>query len=174
MQSLLRGINRCIPSGMRSFDVSIVLKCETMFIISSIRYTSTFTSRASSQHYNDVIMSAMASQIISLTIVYCLFRRRSEKTSKLRVTGLCAGNSPMSGYFSAQMASNEENVSIWWRHHDDTTDQLVYHRSTTYIIHSMYFYITCRLSFFQLTAWITAINYWTRKAAKERSLSVRI
>ena len=46
-----------------------------------------------------------------------LFRRRSKKTSKLRVTGLCAENSPVTGEFSAQMASNAENISIWWRHH---------------------------------------------------------
>ena len=38
-------------------------------------------------------------------------------TSKLRVTGLCAGNSPGTDEFPAQMASNAENVSIWWRHH---------------------------------------------------------
>ena len=47
----------------------------------------------------------------------CLFRRRSKKTSKLRVTGLCAGNSTVTGEFPAQMASNVENFSIWWRHH---------------------------------------------------------
>ena len=51
----------------------------------------------------------------------CLLRRlitrTSKKTSKLRVTGLCAGNSPETGEFPAQMASNAENVSIWWRHH---------------------------------------------------------
>ena len=46
-----------------------------------------------------------------------LFRRRSKKTSKLRVTGLCVGNSPGTGEFPAPMASNAENVSIWWRHH---------------------------------------------------------
>ena len=46
-----------------------------------------------------------------------LFRRRSKKTSKLRVTGLCAGNSPGTGELPAQMASYAENVSIWWRHH---------------------------------------------------------
>ena len=46
-----------------------------------------------------------------------LFRRRSKKTLKLRVTGLCAGNSPGTGEFPAQMASYAENVSIWWRHH---------------------------------------------------------
>ena len=52
---------------------------------------------------------------------HCLLNRlfgcRSKKTSKLRVTGLCAGNSPGTGEFSAQMASKAENVSIWWRHH---------------------------------------------------------
>ena len=47
-----------------------------------------------------------------------IFGRRSKKTSKLRVTGLCAGNSPGTGEFPAQRASNAENVSIWWRHHD--------------------------------------------------------
>ena len=46
-----------------------------------------------------------------------LFRRRSKKTSKLRATGLCAGNSPGTGKFPAQMACNAEDVSIWWRHH---------------------------------------------------------
>ena len=46
-----------------------------------------------------------------------LFGRRSKKTSKLRVTGLCAGHSPGTGEFPAQTASNAENVSIWWHHH---------------------------------------------------------
>ena len=46
------------------------------------------------------------------------FGHRSKKTSKLRVTGLCVGNSPVTGEFPAQMASNAENVSIWWRHHE--------------------------------------------------------
>ena len=47
-------------------------------------------------HYNDVIMSAMASQITSPTALYSTVysRRRSRKTSKLRVTGLCVGKSP--------------------------------------------------------------------------------
>ena len=47
-------------------------------------------------HYNDVIMTTIASPITSLAFVLLnrLFRRRSKKTSKLRVTGLCVGNSP--------------------------------------------------------------------------------
>ena len=46
------------------------------------------------------------------------FRRRSKKTSEFRVTGLCAGT----GEVPAQMASNAENVFIWWRHH--ATDRI--------------------------------------------------
>ena len=56
-----------------------------------------------------------------------LFRRRSKKTSKVRVTGLCAGNSPGTGEFSAHMASNAGNVFISWRHHVVNASVHVYH-----------------------------------------------
>ena len=63
---------------------------------------------------------------------HCLLKRlfgcQSKKISKLCVTGLCEGNSPVTGEFPAQMASNAENVSIWWRHHGlhwDTRHQLI-------------------------------------------------
>ena len=46
-----------------------------------------------------------------------LFRRTSKKTPKLRFTGLCEGNPPVTGRFPSQRASDAENVSIWWRHH---------------------------------------------------------
>ena len=46
-----------------------------------------------------------------------LFRRRSQKTSKLWVTGLCEGYPPVTAGFPSQRASNAENVSIWWCHH---------------------------------------------------------
>ena len=49
-----------------------------------------------------------------------LFRHRSKKTSKLPTTGLCAGNSPVTGEFPTQLASRAANVSIWWRHHLQT------------------------------------------------------
>ena len=45
-------------------------------------------------------------------LLNCLFRCRSKKTSKLCVTGLCEGNSPVTGEFPAQMASDTENVFI--------------------------------------------------------------
>ena len=63
---------------------------------------------------------------------YCLLNRslrlRSKKHSKLRVNGLCAGYSPFTGKVPAQMASNAENVSIWWRHH---VEQSVFCRDLT-------------------------------------------
>ena len=64
-------------------------------------------------------MGSMASKITSFTIVYLTVYSNADKrkTSKLRVTGLCAGNSPVTGEFPAQMASNAENVSIWLCHH---------------------------------------------------------
>ena len=46
-----------------------------------------------------------------------LFRHRSKKTSNVCVIGLCAGNSPLTGEFPAERASNAEKVSICWRHH---------------------------------------------------------
>ena len=80
-------------------------------------------SLASLQHihwnpYGDVIMGTIVSnQQTRDCFLNHLFRHRSKKTSKLRVTGLCVGNSPGTGEFPAQMANNAENVSIWWRHH---------------------------------------------------------
>ena len=46
-----------------------------------------------------------------------LFKAQIKETSKLRVTSLCEGNSPVPGEFPAQRASYTENNSIWWRHH---------------------------------------------------------
>ena len=41
-----------------------------------------------------------------------LFRRRSKKTPKLQVTGLCVRKSPVTGEFPAQRVSKAENASI--------------------------------------------------------------
>ena len=79
-----------------------------------------YLSQDAIQHYIDVIMSGMASPIISVSIVYSTVCSGVDqrKILKLRVTGLCAGNSPVTGHFPAQRASNSENVSIGWRHHE--------------------------------------------------------
>ena len=60
---------------------------------------------------DDVIMGAMASQITGVSVV-CLtvcsgtYQRKHQSSTSL-----------VTGEFPTQMASNAENVSIWWRHH---------------------------------------------------------
>ena len=86
----------------------------------------TFPLPCTGYSYSDVIMGAMASQITRLTIVYStVYSGASKKTIKRRVTALCAGNSPVTGEFPAQMASNAKNVSIRWRYHVADIDECV-------------------------------------------------
>ena len=105
-----------------------VRRCDYVSSISVWRYSRiywTFTSTTDvylpkyCDYYNDVIMGAIASQIISLTIVYSTVcsdaDQRKHQSSALLV--IRAGNSP--GEFPAQMTNNAENVSILWRHHDN-------------------------------------------------------
>ena len=56
-------------------------------------------------------MSAMASEITRVTIVYSAAVQVQNK-EKFRVTGLCAGKSPVTGEFPVQRIGNAENVSI--------------------------------------------------------------
>ena len=53
----------------------------------------------------------------------CLLNRlfKAQIKENIRNTGLFEGISPMTGELPAQRASNGENVSIWWRHHNGST-----------------------------------------------------
>ena len=69
-------------------------------------------------HYNDVIeRDGVSDNQPHDCLLNRLFRHKSKKTSRLRVIGFCAGNSPETGDFPAQRTSNAGNGSIWWRHH---------------------------------------------------------
>ena len=75
------------------------------------------------KHYSDFIIGAMASQITSLTIVYSTVysgadQRESQSSASLALCVCEGGDSPVTGEFPAQMSSNAEDVSIWWRHHE--------------------------------------------------------
>ena len=138
-----------------------------------------FVGMHSTVHSNDVILSAMVYQITTLTICLLnrLFRRRSKKTSKLRVTGLCEGNSPVTGEFPTQRASNAENGSIWWRHHatlvallDPTFDlnikvtdnQKIYvYMVETCLVHKLVYVIFC---------WVLFERHLQRKINSTKSL----
>ena len=65
----------------------------------------------------------MASQITSLTKMFTqpfIQVQIKENIKAPRHWPLC-GNSPVAGEFPAQMASDAENVSIWWRYHEYTS-----------------------------------------------------
>ena len=65
-------------------------------------------------YYNDVMMSALTSQIQKHLdcLLNHLFRRRSNDTSKLRVTGLCEGSPQVTGGIPSQKACKTENVFL--------------------------------------------------------------
>ena len=70
-------------------------------------------------------MSSLASQApASRLFTQPFIHAQIKEKSKLRVAGLCVGNSPVTDEFPAQRASNAENVSIWWRRHDDTNGSI--------------------------------------------------
>ena len=77
-------------------------------------------------------------------LLNCLFKRRSKKTSKLRVTDLCVGNSPVIGELPAQRASNVEKVSIWLRHHGV---------AATWLSWEYHIYLECSPSNVYQTTW---------------------
>ena len=63
-------------------------------------------------------MSAMVSQTPSLTIVYSTVYSGADQKNKFRITDLFEGNSPVTGEFPAQRASNAQKVSsLSWCHH---------------------------------------------------------
>ena len=76
----------------------------------------------SGRRYNDIIMSAMASQITSVSIR--LFAQQfaqgqmKEDMKAPRHWLLWGPNQPITGGFPSKRANNAENVSTWWRHHD--------------------------------------------------------
>ena len=61
-------------------------------------------------------MGTVASQITSITIVYSTVYSDADQSKHQSSASLAF----VWGIhrFPAQMASNAENVSIWWRHHD--------------------------------------------------------
>ena len=69
-------------------------------------------------HYTDVMMTAMVSQITSLTIVYSTVYSGADKENIKAPRHWPLGMEITDDRWR-QMASNAENVSIWWRHDED-------------------------------------------------------
>ena len=76
----------------------------------------TITYPTHAYHYDDVIMGVVASQITSLTIVYSTIYSGADQ-SKHQSSASLAFVWGIHREFPAQVASNAENVFIWWGHH---------------------------------------------------------
>ena len=85
----------------------------------------------STYHYNDAIMSATVSQITSLTIVDSSAYSGADQTKHQSSASLAF----VWGIFSTQRASNAENISIRWRHHDEALNISVETMSTNDVAH---------------------------------------
>ena len=95
------------------------------------------------KHHSDVIMCTMASQNTSLTIVCTTVysgadqRKHQSSASLAFVRGSRRGRG-----IPRTKASNAENVSIWWRHHDLVNIPLpVFKLSSARVNHNTEFYI---------------------------------
>ena len=97
---------------MNSLPAEFLLRSNYIFILSIIWQNRCDASQWRHNGHDSVLNHQPHHCLLNL-----LFGRRWKKASKLRGTGLWVGNSPGTGEFPAQMASNAENVSIWWRHH---------------------------------------------------------
>ena len=80
-------------------------------------------------------MGTMASQISSLIIVYSTVYSGAEQRKHQSASSVAFGNSPVTDEFPAQMVSKEENVSIWWRHHEDVSSTLQARQSVFVVLY---------------------------------------
>ena len=71
-------------------------------------------------HYGYVIISAIPSQITSLTLVYSIVYSGADHRKHQSAASLAfARGIHRCGEFLAQRASDAESASIWWRHHEN-------------------------------------------------------
>ena len=103
------------------YDV-IVMKMLN-FVVRNLEYSGTNMSKTLRWRHNE--HDCVSNHQLRECLLNRLFKAQIKVKSKLRVTALCEGNSPVTGKFPAQRVSNAENVSIWWRHHDIAADALV-------------------------------------------------
>ena len=126
-----------------------IVACRLVFYINT-EMTRHFFGRPWSRWFNTLTsygaswrLKSLPSRLFTQSVV----QSRSKKTSKLRVTGLREGISPVTGIFLTQGASNAKNVSIRWCHHDICTWICINH---TIIYHPSAILSNCRKE----------IDYW--------------
>ena len=94
--------------SLRNKSFSKVHRCKTTAICNNVHIT---WDVPHSLHWRHNGRDSVSNHQSYDCLLKCLFRRRSKKISKRRVTGLCAGNSPESDEFTAQ-----RSVMRKWSH----------------------------------------------------------
>ena len=80
--------------------------------------TNYFTGTDAISHYSHVIISVTEFQITGVSIFTQPFvQAQIKENMKAPRHSPMWGNSPMTGEFLAQVVSNAEIISIWWRHY---------------------------------------------------------
>ena len=108
--------------------ITKTILCSVPLVFNYIGYMTVFAEQTSKWPiwccYSDVITGTIASQITSVSIIYLTVSTGADQNIKAPrhwpLWGEFTGDRwipPGTGEFLAQMASNAENVSIWWRHH---------------------------------------------------------
>ena len=108
-------------------------------------------------HYSDFKMGAMASQITSLTIVYSRVYSGADQRKHQSSASLTF----VTGEFSAQITSNAENISIWWRHHDHSLRVSWGHQQKWYWFSSSFVSMSSNHQHLKsLRTWVVNMRQW--------------
>ena len=133
------GFNGVIPNYTRRFtdEWSYIWLCRVLFTQVGQMIPSSMW-----DHYIDVIMTTLASQITSLTVVYSIVHSDPDQRKHQSFASLAiVWGIHRTGEFPEQRASNTESVSISWRHHVSGALRQVIN---TYV--NIYWYVPIELS----------------------------
>ena len=117
--------SNCINYNYVSASVALSMRkllwCELIKFLSHCSFVTQW-------YYGDVTMNAMAYQTTGV-IAQSFVQAQIKDGSKTPRHWPMWGNPPMTGGFPSQRASNAENFSVWWRHHDASmiSVAIVYH-----------------------------------------------
>ena len=106
---------------IQPFNIRLTMVC--LYCVSCVAFITRTTAlhlhHKPSMHYSDIIMTAMVSQITSLTIVYSTVYSGADKRKYQSSASLAfvPGIQRWPVNSSHKWPVTRKNVSIWWRHH---------------------------------------------------------
>ena len=154
--------NLQVKKNNGNISLDLWFSINNSFTYSVLRHWLCSHQRKLTQHYDDVIMSAIASHQPHDCLPNRLFKAQIKENIKApRHRPLC-GEFIADRWIPAQMASNAENVSIWWRHHEMSSGYLdtSLARSCEFICHNHRSESDPRVAFqlnkeYRLPLWLT-------------------